>query len=166
MAKEFAMSRLVTNALKRHYLYHGACQAPCTTRTRLAVSCGLLQYLLLRYGCELDSWSASCLEAGVNAMHSRHQKGQQPKWSGLLSLGGRPHAELLGIIATLAMNLAEGKRHAKSEAELMAWVYDHFGGVHDMDALRTEMNNAFSWIAIDAGLRCIGNESGFRLASA
>lgn len=160
------MSRLVLNALQRHYLHHGAGYRPFSPRTRMGISCGLLQYILQRYGFKLDSWSVVCLEATVNTMHSKGLQWQPIGLAGVAQSVGHQGDELLGIIGKLVLNLSDGRRHAQQEAALIAWIYDHSAGTLDMATLREQMSNAFLWIAIDGGLRRMGNQSGFNLTCA
>ena len=157
------MSRLVSNALKRHFLWGDDMATAFSPKQRIAISCGLLQYALLRYDCKLDGWSAECLEFGTHSMLNNMQAGQEPMWPGFQKHLGKQRGELLRIIGTLAVHLSQGQRHAALEAELIAWVYDHHGGVHAMGDLCSGLNAAFTWIALDAQLRTVGNDSGFRL---
>jgi hypothetical protein len=159
------MSRLVSNALKRHFLRSDNSNVTCSPELRIAISCGLLQYALLRYDCKLDSWSAECLELATLRMASSIQQGQKPKWPGFEKDLGKLRDDLLRIIGTLAVSLAQGQRNDALEAELIAWVYDHHGGVHLMSQLRADLNPVFTWIALDAQLRSVGNDSGFRLGN-
>jgi hypothetical protein len=156
------MSKMVRNALANGFQLR-MCSVPEGLRP-LHTSLALLQYVLAPLGCTLDSFSqevliykAQHLQQGPSTEQAMLDNPSPIKTHALL------RDELLDCLARLCAQLSQGRRCHTHEYRLIAIVYDHYNGVQDMRQLQERFDRAFHWIATDAALRQIGNDSGFSL---
>lgn len=156
------MSQMVRNALANSFQLRMCCM-PEGLRP-LHTSLALLQYVLAPIGCTLDSFSQEVLMCKAK----RLQQGSSTEQAILdspnpISTHALLRDELLDCLAQLCAQLSQGRRCHAHEYRLIAIVYDRYNGVQDMRQLQERFDRAFHWIATDAVLRQIGNDSGFEL---
>lgn len=156
------MSKMVRNALANGFQLR-MCSVPEGLRP-LHTSLALLQYVLAPLGCTLDGFSqevliykAQSLQQGPSTEQAILDNPNPTSTQALL------RDELLDCLARLCAQLSQGRRCHAHEYRLIAIVYDRYNGVQDMRQLQERFDRAFHWIATDAALRQIGNDSGFEL---
>jgi hypothetical protein len=154
------MSKMVRNALANGFQLR-MCSVPESLRP-LHTSLALLQYVLAPLGCTLDGFSEEVLICKA----LRVQQGpstEQAILNSPISTQALLRDELLDCLARLCAQLSQGRRCHAHEYRLIAIVYDRYNGVQNMRQLQERFDRAFHWIATDAALRQIGNDSGFEL---
>ena len=128
----------------------------------IEISLALLQYAMAPLAFTLSSvetealiYKAYKLQKGPTAEQATHAC--PPYTHALL------REELMACLASVCCHLAQGKRNRTAEYHLIAILYDRYNGVQDMRQLQARFDRVFHWIATDAALRQIGNDSGFQL---
>ena len=128
---------------------------------RPMVGIAMLEQSLNALGMPLNSWLSACLDAEVMIRFGQEQKGQTRPWQDLNTLGAESN-ELLRCMVPLCLALSEGQRQPALEARLIALLADrHWHGPYTV--LRDKLQHTFLCMAVDGGLRRIGNDSGFRV---
>jgi hypothetical protein len=154
------MSKMLRNALANGFQLR-MCSVPESLRP-LHTSLALLQYVLAPFGCTLDGFSQEVLICKALRLQQGSSTEQATPESPSPSC---THAllrdELLDCLARLCAQLSQGRRCHAHEYRLIAIVYDRYNGVQNMRQLQERFDRAFHWIATDAALRQIGNDSGF-----
>jgi hypothetical protein len=154
------MSKMLRNALSNCF-HLRLCSLPESMRP-LHISLALLQYALAPLGCTLNGFEEEALIYKAYSL----QKGATAEQA--------PHAcpffthellreELVESLASVCGHLAQGQRNRTCEYRLVAILYDRYNGDQHMRQLQERFDRVFHWIATDAALRQIGNDSGFSL---
>ena len=154
------MSKLLRNALAN--CFHLRLRWSPEFMHPFEISLALLQYAMAPLGFTLNSvetealiYKAYELQKDATAEQATH------------ACPPYPHAllreELMACLASVCCDLAQAKRNRTAEYHLIAILYDRYNGVQDMRQLQERFDRVFHWIATDAALRQIGNESGFQL---
>ena len=146
------MSQLLAQVLQRNFQLHLAHIRPRLQALHVALT--QLQYCLAPLGCTLSPTAQDWV------LWRAHQ--WQPSDSN--SILATSNDELTECLARVCAHLAKGKRCHNAEYHLVALLYDCYNGVQNMAELQPRFERVFHWIAIDAALRQLGNESGFKLA--
>jgi len=154
------MSKMVRSALANCF-YLRLHSTPEVLRP-FEISLALLQYAMAPLGCTLDSFAneeliykAYKMQKGATAEQATNAS---PYYAHALL-----REELMESLASVCCHLAQGKRNRRAEYHLIAILYDRYNGVQDMRQLQERFDRVFHWIATDAALRQIGNDSGFEL---
>lgn len=154
------MSKIVRSALANSF--HLRLRWTPEVLRPLQISLALLQYAMAPLGCTLHSFAEEELIYKAYGM----QKGATVEQA-TIACPQYTHAllreELMECLASVCSHLAQGKRNRASEYHLIAILYDRYNGVQDMRQLQERFDRVFHWIATDAALRQIGNDSGFQL---
>lgn len=154
------MSKMLRNALAN--AFHLRLHWTHEVLRPFEICLALLQYAMAPLGCTLSSFETEALiynaykmQKGATTEQATHAS---PKYTPALL-----REEMLVCLASVCCHLTQGNRNSNDEYHLIAILYDRYNGVQDMSQLQERFDSVFHWIATDAALRQIGNDSGFRL---
>ena len=154
------MSKMLRNALEN--CFHLRLRSIPESMRPLHISLALLQYALAPLGCTLSGFEEEALIYKAYSLQkgttSEEATNTSPCYTHELL-----REELMESLASVCGHLAQGQRNRTCEYRLVAILYDRYNGVQHMRQLQERFDSVFNWIATDASLRQIGNDSGFEL---
>ena len=146
------LERTLSRTAPRHFLIG---------HFRPLVGLVMLEQSITSIGIHLHSYVWACLTAEVLLSFEQEKRGQTRPWQDL-DMVDATHNELLRTMVPVCLSLCDGQRQPALEASLIALLADrHWRGPYPV--LRDKLQHTFLCMAVDGGLRRIGNESGFRV---